>query len=379
MNVNKSHKSDNRADAHTTINTEDGNGTVVDSRRVNGTRKVTISDIAKQAGVSKTAVSFAFNMPGRLSAETSRHILEVARRLGYTPNPIARSLNTRRTNALGIIVPQDIPTVLSNPFFAELMSGIGEVCDLEGMSLMVVPPMRGSLVEATYAALVDGCIVTGLEPDDKAVRALRLRQIPFVMVDVDAPPDITSIRIDDCEGAYLSMKHVLEQGHHQIVLVSFASFTGRVEDYTGTLKHRFEGYRKALLEQSMTLNSPGIHVLECACSVEGGKQAFEKIKVILPKPTAVIALSDVIAFGVIEAAHVAGMRIPDDFMVVGFDDVEASHLLHPPLTTVHQPIREKGKRAAEMFIRMLRNDAPPEPERVMLPVKLVVRSSSRKN
>jgi len=172
-------------------------------------RRVTISDIAKQAGVSKTAVSFAFNMPGRLSAETTRHILDVAYQLGYTPNPIARSLNTRRTNTLGVLVPQDIPTVLSNPFFAELLSGIGEVCSGEGMSVMIVPPMRGSLVDATYAALVDGCIVTGLQPDDMAVRALRLRQIPFVMVDVDAPIDIASVRIDDCVGAYLSIKHVL--------------------------------------------------------------------------------------------------------------------------------------------------------------------------
>jgi alanine racemase len=317
-------------------------------------------------------------MPGRLSAETTRHILEVARRLGYTPNPIARSLNTRRTNALGVIVPQDIPTVLSNPFFAELMSGIGEVCDAEGMSLMVVPPMRGSLVDATYAALVDGCIVTGLGPEDKAVRALRLRQIPFVMIDVDAPVGITSIRIDDCDGGYMSMKHVLDHGHRQIAIVSFESFTGKVEDYMGTLKHRFDGFRKALREHGLALNSPDIHVLECACNIEGGRDAFQRLMSYTPRPTAIVALSDIIAYGFIEAAHDASVHIPEDFSVVGFDDIGSSRLIQPPLTTVHQPIREKGKRAAEMFIGILRDRGPAEPEHVMLPVTLVERSSVMK-
>jgi alanine racemase len=338
-------------------------------------RKVTISDIAREAGVSKTAVSFAFNMPGRLSVETTRHILEVARQLGYTPNPIARSLNTRRTNALGVLVPQDIPTVLSNPFFAELLSGIGEVCNNEGMSLMLVPPMRGSLVEATYAALVDGCIVTGLEADDKAVRALNLRQIPFVMVDVDAPANITSVSIDDSDGAYVSLKHVLDHGHRDIAIVSFASFTGRVEDYTGTLKHRFEGYRKALKEHGLSLHSHGIHVLECACNVAGGHDAMHRLLNYTPRPTAIVALSDVIAFGLIEAAREAGLRIPQDVCIVGFDDVEASQMLNPPLTTVRQPIREKGRRAAELFVQMLRADEPPAVQHIQLPVKLIVRES----
>ena len=373
VNANNGSIAPDAPDAHPT----DTHGS--SPRRNNSTaRKVTISDIAKQAGVSKTAVSFAFNMPGRLSAETTRHILDVARKLGYTPNPIARSLNTRRTNALGVLVPQDIPTVLSNPFFAELMSGIGEVCDVEGMSLMVVPPMRGSLVEATYAALVDGCIVTGLQPDDKAVRALRQRQIPFVMIDVDAPADIASVRVDDCSGAYMAMKHMLEHGHRHIVIASFTALGGGVEDYTGTLKHRFDGYRKALHEHGLSLNSNGVHMIECACSVEGGKDAFAKLKMFVPKPTAVVALSDVIAFGLIEAAHAAGWHVPDDMSVVGFDDVEASRLLHPSLTTIHQPIREKGKRAAEMFIGMLRGGVPAEPEHVMLPVELVARDSSQR-
>lgn len=344
------------------------------SRASNG--RVTISDIARQAGVSKTAVSFAFNMPGRLSKETTEHILTVAKQMGYTPNPIARSLNTRRTNAIGLIVPQDIPDVMQNPFFAELMRGIGEVCKAEGLSLMLIPPMRGSLVDATYSALIDGCIVTGLEVDDPVVKALAQRRIPFVMIDTDAPADINSVNIDDCEGARLAMLHLLEKGHRRITILSMTSFTGRIEDYRGVLKHRMDGYIAALGEYGLTLRSPGITLMECEASVDGGRRAFSLLRLQDPLPTAVVALSDVIAWGVIDAARQHNVVIPGDLAVVGFDDLPASHLMQPALTTVRQPAVEKGKRAAELFVELLRGDGAADPQRVVLPVELVVRESS---
>jgi len=339
-------------------------------------RRVTIKDIAKQAGVSKTAVSFAFNMPGRLSEETTQHILSVAKELGYTPNPIARSLNTRRTNALGIIVPQGIPDVLSNPFFASLMSGIGQVCKAEGMSLMMVPPVRGSMVEATYAALIDGCIVTGIEPNDSTILALRQRNMPFVMVDVDSPDNIASVTIDDCEGARLAMMHLLDQGHRHIAILSFESPSGQVEDYAGTLKHRFDGIRAALKTQQLTLQSEGIRVLECACNVAGGISALSRLMELRPRPTAVFALSDVIAYGVLEAARTRGLSIPGDLSVIGFDDLETSCLTAPMLTTIRQPILEKGRRAADMLMEMLKGEVTHE--HLQLPVELIVRESTRR-
>jgi len=338
-------------------------------------RKVTINDIAKQAGVSKTAVSFAFNRPGRLSPETARRILAVAHEMGYMPNPVARSLNTRRTQALGVIVPQDIPTVLSNPFFAELLSGIGEGCQAAGMSLVLVPPMRGSLVEAAYAALIDGCIVTGLNANDQVVRALRQRRIPFVMLDADAPEDIACVQVDDYQGAYLAMQHVLALGHRYIAIATFEPFTGRIEDYHGTLRHRFEGYRDALLEAGLSLEH--VSVIECQCSLAGGREAFRILVDLCPRPTALVALSDVIAFGVIDAAHQAGWRVPEHLSVVGFDDLEVSQLLRPALTTVRQPTHEKGRRAAELFIQMMcAADEAASPRHIKLPVTFIVRESS---
>lgn len=346
-------------------------------RARNSSGRVTISDIAKSAGVSKTAVSFAFNMPGRLSKETTQHILEVAKRMGYTPNPIARSLNTRRTNSLGVLIPQDIPIVMSNPFFAELLNGIGEVCKQEGFSLMIVPPMRGSLLDATYGALVDGCIVNGLSADDPVVRALIQRRIPFVMIDTDAPAHIASVNVKDFDGAKLAMQHVLQHGHRNIAIVSFNSLTRKVKDYTGTMRKRIDGYSAALGEHNLTLDSPGIHVMESECSEAGGRDAFDRMMKLEPRPTAVLALSDIIAWGVIEAARENKMHVPNDLAVVGFDDLLASRLISPALTTVRQPTIEKGKRAAQLFIQILRCETPTtEAEKVLLPVELIVRASS---
>ncbi len=354
----------------------DGAASSERQRGRSGNGRVTISDIALEARVSKTAVSFAFNMPGRLSKQTAEHILAVARRMGYTPNPIARSLNTRRTNAIGLIVPQDIPEVMRNPFFAELMRGVGEVCKCGGFSLMLIPPMRGSLVDATYAALVDGCLVIGLEYDDPVVKALTQRRIPFVMVDTDAPAHVASVNVDDCAGACMAMKHLLDLGHRRISIISMDSHVACFEEYHGILRQRMQGYAAALAEHGLSLRSPGICVLECEPSVEGGRHVFEQLRALSPMPTAAAVLGDAMAWGLIEAARSHGVAVPKDLAVVGFDDLPASHLMQPALTTVRQPAVEKGRRAAELFLELLHSDGAAVPKHIMLPVELVVRESS---
>ena len=152
--------------------------------------KVTISQIAKEAGVSKTAVSFAFNDPSQLSSTTLRHIREIAEQLGYTPDPIARSMTTRRTNALGLLLPQDIATALANPFYTQFIRGIGTVCGRAGLTLMLVPPLWGSMLKAIPDATVDGFVVVGLDVDRGEIQLMRRRDVPFVMVDSDAPADV---------------------------------------------------------------------------------------------------------------------------------------------------------------------------------------------
>jgi hypothetical protein len=140
--------------------------------------RVKIKDIAEKAGVSKTAVSFAFNNPEHLSEGTVKHILSIAEEMGYTPDPVARNLITGKTGTIGLLVPQPIPEIIRNPFTPEFIEGIGEVCTLEGLSLLLVPPLKGSMQRAIGNAAVDGFLTLGLEESKSTMVVLRQRGVP---------------------------------------------------------------------------------------------------------------------------------------------------------------------------------------------------------
>jgi DNA-binding LacI/PurR family transcriptional regulator len=343
------------------------------SEAIRSHRKVTITHIAKEAGVSKTAVSFAFNDPSQLAPSTVTHIHEVAERLGYTPDPIARSMTTRRTNALGLLLPQDLATAMSNPFYAEFIRGVGAVCGQAGLTLMLVPPLWGSMLKAIPAATVDGFIVVGLEVDRGEVQQLRRRHMPFVMVDGEAPEDIPSVNVDDRGGACAAMDLVLSHGHRRIGVLTLESWHRRPEDYTGTLAARLAGYRDALAAHGRSIADDDIRMMETPSTREGGQAAFHTLWQSHWRPSAVVAMSDITAVGVIEAAQCAGVRLPEELSVVGFDDLPDARYVRPALTTVRQPVEQKARLAAEVLVAALAADA-----RVMhhtLPTELLVRDS----
>jgi DNA-binding LacI/PurR family transcriptional regulator len=336
--------------------------------------KVTITQIAKEAGVSKTAVSFAFNDPSQLAPNTVRHIREIAERMGYTPDPIARSMTTRRTNALGLLLPQDIATALANPFYTQFIRGIGHVCGQVGLTLMLVPPLWGSVLKAIPDATVDGFVVVGLEVDRGEIQLMRRRDVPFVMVDSEAPEDVPSVNVDDRSGAQAVMRHVLSKGHRQIALVCIESGkAGHVEEYTGTLAARLSGYRAALAEYGLSLDDPGIQLVEAPTSWEGGQAAFEQIWAAKQRPTAIVAMSDIIAIGVMDAAKSHRLHLPRDLSVAGFDDLPDARHMRPGLTTVRQPVEEKGRLAAEVLVAALQKEDGVNHH--ILPTELVVRQS----
>jgi DNA-binding LacI/PurR family transcriptional regulator len=336
--------------------------------------KVTINDIAREAGLSKTAVSFAFNDPSQLAPATVRHIRDIAERLGYTPDPIARSMTTKRTNALGLLLPQDIATALANPFFTQFIHGVGMVCGRAGKTLMLVPPLWGSMLKAIPRATVDGFIVVGLEADRGEVQLLRRRHVPFVMVDSEAPADVPSINVDDRSGARAVMAHVLGHGHRRIAILCIESGkAGHIEEYTGTLAARLAGYRHALADYSIALDDPSIQVVEAASSWEGGYSAFAQIWDVVRPPTALVAMSDIIAIGAMDAARAGSVRLPEQLSVAGFDDLPDTWRMHPALTTVRQPVEEKGRLAADMLVAALEEGSPPA--HLLLPTELVIRQS----
>lgn len=322
--------------------------------------KVTMSDIAKRAGVSKTAVSFAFNDPSRLSEATLRGIMDMATELGYTRDPVARMLSTRQTNSLGLLLPQELPRALANPYYAQFMRGIGQICHREGLTLLLVPPLRGSMLKAIPYAAVDGFIVCGLEIDRGEVKALQQRGVPFVLVDSETSPGIPSIDIDDQGGARALMEHILNHGHRRIALLPFESGAGGdIGAYRGTLARRMVGYREALIAAGLSMDDPRITVQEVICTRQGGYEAFRGFQGRDAPPTAIVALSDIIAIGVLDAAREMGVHVPDEISVAGFDDQPEACWVRPALTTVYQPIEAKGRVAGEMLVAALREEGGP--------------------
>ncbi len=333
--------------------------------------RVTIADVASAAGVSKTAVSFAFNNPERLGQATLERVLGVAEDLGYTPHPAARALSTRRSGTIGLLVPQRLSSVFANPFVSELIQGIGEQCDEHDLTLLLVPPLDGSLESAIRQASVDGFISLGLSHDDTALKVLHRIGTPTVLIDSDGTSENPAINIDDEGGAELAARHLLELGHRQIAIIVLPPVRAQLNK-TPSAARRLAGYRKAI----DAAGAPAPATVVAGISVAAGARAFESLPTGKRRPTGILAMSDMVAIGVMSAAQPA-LRVPDDLSVVGFDDIPASAWTSPPLTTVRQPIVDKGKLAARLLIERMNGHPAQSPTPLL--TTLVVRKSTSKS
>lgn len=338
-------------------------------------RKVRIEDVANEVGVSATAVSFAFNSPDRLNPKTVERIRDVANRLGYAPNPHARALLTKSVGAIGVLTPQSLPSVFANPFFSALHEGIGRVCEEQGLSLMVISPTAGSLSEASARAPVDGMIVVGMNENHPEIEVLYRRKTPFVIVDGDASTT-PSVNVDDEYGAWQAANYLLGLGHRNIVCLTFEQDPREayVTKVYGVGQRRLEGYKRAFVSQGIPWNDQILIPTET--SVTAGAAAFFSLwKQAKPHPTAILAVADVIAIGVLQAAASLGVRVPDDVAVIGYDDIPQALWTHPPLTTVHQPTVEKGEIAAQQLLSLIAGESQPNAN-FLLPTGLVIRQSA---
>jgi alanine racemase len=336
-------------------------------------RRVTIHDVAGKAGVSTAAVSHAFNDPERLRATTVERILVAARELGYAPNPHARALHSRRVGVLGVLFPQPIATVFANPFFSSFLEGVGSVTDELGIGLLTVTPLRGSLEHAIASAPVDGFVIIGLDERHGEVAPLRKRGVPFVIVDGDSQT-ASSVNVDDESGAYAAADLLLERGHRDVLVLTFETPQEHLDNPRyGVGGRRLRGYRRAFAERSLRL--PNDWLIPTPVTLQGGDEAFSAAWARGDRPTGVLAVSDIIAMGALRAARRLGVRIPDDLEVIGFDDIPIAAASQPALSTVHQPIPEKGRVAIRLLIRELDEGGPRE--RIVLPTELVLRQSTR--
>ncbi len=340
------------------------------------TRRPRIADVAREAGVSKTAVSFAFNNPDRLSSETATRIREVADTLGYRPHPVARLLTQRRTMTLGVLTPQALSVIFSNPFFALFSEGVAHVAEEIGYELHFISPLQGSLALAMGRATVDGVVAIGLSGEHPEVEQIRGAGLPMVLVDSDALPEHSSVMVDDEGGAAAAAEHLLGLGHRDVLVVAVEPPDGRIagHDPGSVTARRLGGYRAAFAAAGVPL--PDDRIVDGPASIEGGAAAFHSAWRRGSRPTAVLAMSDAMAIGVMAAARELGLRVPGDVSVVGFDDIDLAAHVDPPLTTVHQPVRRKGEEAARLLLAEVEKRDGIRPEHRLLETHLAVRAST---
>lgn len=338
-----------------------------------GARRVTIADVAEKAGVSKTAVSFAFNSPDRLNTATASRILDIAQELGYRPDPVARMLTQRRTGAIGVLTPQDLSVIFTNPFFGAFSAGIAGVAEEHGYGLHFISPLHGSLSRAIHRATVDGVVAIGLTDDHPEIGEIRRAGLPMVLVDSNTAGEVASVDVDDEGGARLAAQHVIELGHREVAILAIEGPRPTGHEEGGVVARRLRGYRDTLAAAGIDV--PPEAIATGTASIDGGRAAFERVWAGGRRPTAILAMSDGMAIGAIRAIRERGLSVPGDVSVVGFDDVDLAASTDPPLTTVHQPVRGKGETAVLLLLSVIegRNAAPGHQR---LETRLVVRSST---
>ena len=329
------------------------------------TRDLTIHDIAHAAGVSTATVSRVINGSAGVKSDKAERVQSVIERLGYKPNPFARSLLGQGSKAIGVLVPQ-----LEDEFYGKIVTGLERRLRTEGLHVMVSlghndPNDERDALETFRARQVDGLILLANRLPDAALLELNETHVPVVLVNRFLPELAPHcVRLDNVRGGYKATEHLISLGHTRI-----AHITGSLER-PGS-RERLEGYRAALRDAG--LERDDALVVEGDFSEDGGLVATERV---LKRTnfSAIFAASDRLALGALVALREAGLEVPREVSLIGYDDRSVARFTSPPLSTMHYPMLEMGAQAADHLIALLRGETPP-PLPLLEPA-LVVRSSS---
>ncbi len=324
---------------------------------------VSIKDIARAAGVSPSTVSRALNDHPRISQATKARIRQLAQELGYTPSLPARSLVTRHTATIGMVI-----TTAADPFLARLVQGVEETAEKNGYSVFMSSSYRNAereleVVRAFHERRASGVIITGSQIDDGYLQLSSQFPLPIVLINCRAYP--YSVYVDKLSGARQAVEHLVQLGHRRI------AFIGGPHGHRSNLD-RFAGYRQILEENNISQNDSLIFTGEG--TIESGIQAARHMLTIPQPPTAFFCFNDLTAIGVIRALQQAGAEVPRDCSVVGFDDLEMASHYCPSITTVRQPTHRLGQRAISILLELIQGNSNLQPER--LPAELIVREST---
>lgn len=327
----------------------------------------TIYDVARLAGVSTATVSRALNGTGQIAPRTRAKIEAVVEQLGYRPNTIARSLVTKSTQTIALLLPD-----ITNPFYAALVSGIQQTALSHGHTMLLCttesdPEREEHYLRVLRAKQVDGALVDGLVlPSDRIARFVE-DGFPIVCLDRDIDSrSIPLVQVDNRLGGRLATEHLLTLGHAQVAHVMGARELGISDE-------RLAGYRDALAAAGIEADSRLVE--EGRFTEEGGHEAGRTLLELNPDVTAIFAANDLSALGVLNAVAETGRRVPEDVAVVGFDDLRLAAFTSPSLTTIRQPAVEIARLATEILIGLTRGEQV-EQMRHLLEPELVVRAST---
>jgi DNA-binding LacI/PurR family transcriptional regulator len=330
---------------------------------------VTIKDIAKRVGVSHTTVSRALLGNSLISDETSERIRQIATEMGYQPSAAARSLKTNRSQVLGVIVSS-----LDDPFFSEILQGVEESAQESGFSLFIAASQRDpnrerKIVQAMMEHRVDGVIICSTSFGTVQGRQLLEHGFPTVVVNNQSAENFRySIYHDDVDGCRQVARHLINLGHRHIAYLGNA-LSGR------TTLDRLSGFRQEMESARLPIPSEYLHQVEGG-NPEHGVAGAEHFLSLPIRPSAIVCFNDLLATGMLKGLRAAGLDVPTDISVTGFDNITFSAYTDPPLTTFDQPKRYIGMEATRLLLDLLRQ-APDNGEKVkMLKGKLLVRGST---
>ncbi len=330
---------------------------------------VTIRDVAKSADVSTTTVSHVINESRFVSPAVARRVKRAVKTLGYQPNAVARSLRRKNTSTLGLILPDS-----SNPFFAEVGRGVENYAFGQGYNVIFGSSEGDLEKEKTYLRVfiekqVDGLIFVAAGESTRNIRQLQAEHLPLVVVDREFKNVVADYVVaDNRRGGFLATEHLIGLGHRIIACIAGPSAATpsaeRVTGYSDALKAHSIKFDAHLVQRGDFQPASGFAVT----------QAF--LARTSKRPTAIFACNDLMALGTLAAIHKAGLRVPEDISVVGFDDIALASFTYPALTTIQQLKYEMGELAVQILIDRIKSHKNGAAQRRFLPVKLIVRETT---
>lgn len=329
-------------------------------------QKVTIYDVADVVGVSSSTVSRVLAGRGQIAAATRQSVLDAAAQLGYRPNTVARSLASGATDTLAILLPD-----LTNPFFPELVGEIQGQAERHGITVLLCNTHRDPDIERRFlntllSHQVQHVLCCGLALDRRAVEESQRAGLTFIGIDrAVAGQGTYLVQTDNRRGGYLATKHLLDLGHRRIAHVSGPA-------NLDVARQRQRGYVEALAEAGIEPDEA--LVVSGQFSEEAGADAFAQLRSRGAGETAIFAANDLVAIGVLFAAHESGLRVPEDMSLVGFDDVSLTKYVSPQLTTVRQDVAAMAEAAVKIVVSA---DGSKRRKKITLATELIVRQSTR--